>query len=727
MYKKTLSLLIIFALILNLTVSADGKDGKDEGMWLPFLVQKLNMKKMKKMGLKLSAEDIYSVNNSSLKDAVIALDHGSCTGELVSAQGLFLTNHHCGYGEIQAHSTVEHDYLTEGFVAETKKDELANPGKTVSFLISAKDVTDQILAKISDKMDEQEREMMIRKVIDEITGEATEGTHYHADVQSFFKGNNYYLFVYETFKDVRLVYAPPSSIGKYGADTDNWMWPRHTGDFSMFRIYTAPDGSPAEYSEENVPLKPRHFFPISMKGYEKGDFAMVMGYPGSTSRYLTADGVSQTMENENKIRIKLRRIKQEIMKSEMDKNNKVRIQYASKYSRSTNYYKYSIGQNNGLKNLNVVAKKTKLEKQLTQWINANKDRKAKYGKTLELINTAVKNTDEYDIAMNYWIEAIWMGGEFTRFSLTSSRALQRYMAINSEESMTELKKNGKDFFKDYYQPIDKKKFVAMMKAYKNDIDEKFHPSFFNTVESGYEDSFAKFADSLMESSIFTNQERYNAFINNPDAVVLKNDLALQVAQSAIMLYQEISQATQEQVYNKTKGERLYMAALKEMLKDKALYPDANSSMRFTYGSVGNYEPRDAVLYKHYTTLDGYMEKEDIGSAKTAEFYVHQKLKDLYDAKDYGNYATKLPNGEKEMRVCFTTNNDITGGNSGSPVLNGKGELMGIAFDGNWEAMSGDIAFETELQKCINVDIRFVLFVIDKYSGATHLIDEMELK
>ena len=723
MLKKILSLLLIISLLSNLSVRAEGDD---EGMWMPFLIQKLNMKKMQKMGLELTAEDIYSANKSSLKDAIVALDHGSCTGEIVSPDGLFLTNHHCGYGEIQAHSTVENDYLIEGFVAWSKKEELPNPGKTVSFLISAEDVTDKILAKLSDEMDEEERQMMIRKVSKELEEEAVGDTHYTAEVQSFYKGNNFYIFVYETFKDIRLVYAPPSSVGKYGADTDNWMWPRHTGDFSIFRVYADKDGNPAEYSEDNVPYKPRHYLTISGKGYEKGDFAMVLGYPGSTSRYLTAKGVEQVMENENKIRIKLRETKQEIMKAEMDKSDKVRIQYASKYSRSTNYYKYSIGQNRGLKNLNVIGKKKALEIQLMTWVNENKERKAKYGDMLKLINDAVEKSDQYDRAFNYWIEALWIGAEFPRFALNSSRSMQEYVMTKDEDLKKELEETAKEFFKDYYQPIDKKMFIAMMKMYKMDLDENFYPAFFETIENDYNGSFEQYADSIFENSLFTDEDRFMAFLEDPKPEAMQGDLALEVAQSAIALYQTIQQATQELNYQKQKGERLYMDALQKMKSNEALYPDANSSMRFTYGTVGDYEPRDAVLYTHYTTLEGYMEKEEEGSEKTAEFYVHQKIKDLYNAKDYGRYGVTLPNGEKQMVVNFTTDNDITGGNSGSPVLNGKGHLIGIAFDGNWEAMSGDIAFETELQKCINVDIRFVLFVMDKYSGAQHLLDEMKI-
>ncbi len=723
MIKKFFSVLIVFTIILNTNAKADGDD---EGMWLPMLVQKLNMKKMQAMGLKLTAEDIYSVNQGSLKDAVIALDHGSCSGELVSAEGLFLTNHHCGYGEIQAHSTVEHDYLTDGFWAMSRKEELPNPGKTVSFLINVKDVTDKINAVVTDEMSEKEREAAIHKLSQKLEKEAIDNSKewYEARVQSFFEGNNYYLFVYETFMDVRLVGAPPSSIGKYGADTDNWMWPRHTGDFSMFRIYCAPDGKPAEYSEDNVPYKPKKFFPVSIKGVKKNDFAMVMGYPGGTTRYMTSWGVENEMDVTNKIRIKLRGIKQEIMKKEMDDSDKVRIQYASKYSRSTNYYKYSIGQNNGLKALDVIGKKEKEEAEIESWINKKNKRKEKYAKALPTIKKSIKELKNSNIAKNYWIEAFWLGPEFIKTALRGYYGLQK--AVGNEDAMKEFKEKSKKFFKDYYQPIDKAIFIAMCNAYKEDIQESDYPTFFETVKNDYEGDFSKYADYLYSTSIFVDEEKYNKFLDSPDLKVLGEDPAVVVANSVYSLYMGASAKTEDIAMEYGKGKRQYLAAKLEKEKNIPHYPDANSTMRFTYGSVGDYSPKDAVLYKHYTTLKGYMEKENVGSPKTDEFYVPQRLKDMYAKKDYGQYGIKKADGSKEMRVCFTTNNDITGGNSGSPVLNGNGELIGIAFDGNWEAMSGDIAFETELQKCINVDIRFVLFIIDKYAGASHLVKEMKI-
>ncbi len=725
MKNKFLSLLIVCAILFSNVNLRAGND--DEGMWLPLLVQKLNIKKMQAMGLKLTAEDIYSVNKSSLKDAVIALDHGSCTGELISKDGLFLTNHHCGYGEIQAHSSVEHDYLTNGFWTKKRKGELANPEKTVSFLKSVKDVTAEINAKLTADMTEDERANMIRKISKELEEKAMEKAKkegkdwYEAEVSTFFKGNDFYLFVYETFKDVRLVFAPPSSIGKFGADTDNWMWPRHTGDFSMFRIYCDKDGKPAEYSEKNVPYHPNHFFPISIKGVEKDDFAMVMGYPGTTTRYKTSWEVQQTIDNENSIRIKLRGQKQEIMKKDMNSSDKIRIQYASKYSRSTNYYKYSIGQNKGLKALKVVAQKKALEKQLITWINKDKARKEEYAEALDLIKNATKNNDKYDIISNYWFEALYRGAEVLGFAWKNITT--EGLFSKEEEAVKKLKEEGEKYFKDYNQPTDKAVFVKMMQTYKADIDPEFHPEFFQTVKKDYNGDFNKYADDLYSKSVFTDKERYLKFLDNPELSVLKNDPAVIVAKTSIDVYKLLAQKTAAFEADLTKGQRLFVKALREMETDKTFYPDANSTMRLTYGKVGDYSPKDAVRYKHYTTLTGYMEKED---PNNPEFVVFDKLKELYYKKDFGKYGQKNENGELEMRVCFTTNNDITGGNSGSPVINGNGELIGAAFDGNWEAMSGDIAFEPRLQKCINVDIRFVLFIVDKYAGAKHLIKEMEI-
>jgi len=718
MIKKIVINVLVIVFAFNVNVKAD------EGMWFLAFINK-NYDQMKAMGFKLSPKDIYDINHSSMKDAVVALDGGSCTAELVSPYGLLLTNHHCGYGEIQAHSSVDHDYLSDGFWAKTRTEELPNPGKTVTFLVRMEDVTDKINALLNDKMTEEERALTIRKTSEKLQKEAIGNTHYEAQVRSFFKGNNFYLFVLETYRDVRLVGAPPESIGKYGSDTDNWMWSRHTGDFSMFRVYTGPDGKPAEYSKDNVPLRPKYFLPISIKGVKKNDFAMTMGYPGSTSRYLTSWGVEETIDNENDIRIKVRGAKQEIIKKHMDKSDKTRIQYSSKYYRSTNYYKYSIGQNQALDKLNVIKDKKAIEKEFSKWIKAEKDtRNLKYGESLDLIKMAFKDKNTLDKVDNYLNEAVFGGPEI----FMSSYRLSRFYAIlqqGNQEKIDEfakkLKDAAEDFFKDYDVNIDKEVFVALMNIYKKDVPKEYHPEFFATVDKDFGGDMQKFADKLYSSSMIPNKEKADDFFANPKKETIENDLAYKITMSFVKIYRDLYGKTKPFYDNLDKGMRQFVAGWVEMQKekypDKLYYPDANSTIRLSYGKVGGYKVGDKV-FDYTTDLKGLLAKED---PNNKEFTVSQKLKDLYNKKDYGKYA----DGDR-MVVCFTTDNDITGGNSGSPVINGNGELIGIAFDGNWEAMSGDIAFDPALQKCINVDIRYVLFIIDKYAGATNLIDEMTI-
>lgn len=693
----------------------------DEGMWLPALLNKINEKEMTEMGLKLTKEDLYSVNNSSLKDAIIALDHGSCTGELISNEGLFLTNHHCGYGEIQKHSSPENNYLRDGFWAMSRDEELPNPGKTVSFLLRVEDVTERVLAKVTDDMDETTRYDSIRSETKAIQKEAIGDTHYEANVRSIFNGNQYFLFVYETFKDVRLVGAPSSSIGKFGADTDNWMWPRHTGDFSMFRIYCGPDGKPAEYAEDNIPYTPRHFLPISLKGVEKEDFAMVMGYPGSTDRYLSSYGVKYTMEGVNQSRITVREQKLATMMEYMVTSDNANIQYASKYSRSSNYYKYSIGQNKGLEALNVMNKKKALEDEVEAWIAKDNARQDKYGMAVPLMREAYENTAD-DLAVQYMRETMFSGAELIRFAGSFkglAKALESEDAEKIEKQQANLLEYIDNYFKDYDAATDEKLAARLNRIFAQSIDAQFYPEFIKEIEGKYKGNYEKWAAKLYQKTMFANKEKLVSFVNNPKAGVIEKDPGYQLSLEVVDHYYALSDMNAEDQEKLDKGNRLFTAALLEMNPEKSYYPNANSTMRLTYGSVGDYSPRDGVQYSHFTTLKGYIEKEIPGDH---EFDVWPKLKELYLAKDYGRYADK----DGSLHACFTTNNDITGGNSGSPVINGNGELIGCAFDGNWEAMSGDIAFEPELQKCICVDIRFVLWTVDKVAGASHLIEEMKI-
>jgi hypothetical protein len=710
-------------LVLLFTVFFYGWAVADEGMWLPSLIHKLNISDMQRMGLGLSDEEIYSINNSSLKDAIVALDRGSCTAELVSKDGLLLTNHHCGYGEIQSHSSVENDYLQYGFWAMSRKEELPNPGKSVTFLISVEDVTSQVLADVTDVTGEDERNRIVRKVSAELEKKAKGDTHYETYVRSFFASNRYYLFVTETFKDIRLVGAPPQALGKFGGDTDNWMWPRHTNDFSMFRIYCGPDGKPADYSEENIPYQPKHFLPVSIKGIEKGDYAMVLGYPGRTNRYETSFGVKSTMDVTNEVRIEVRKELLDIWSEYMGTSQKARIQYASKYARSSNYYKYSIGQNNGLTNLKVIDKKQIIEKDFSAWVNADNKRTEKYGNALSMIENSYKNVEE-DIARAYLGEALLRGPEIFMYANRAQSLvdLLEKPEENKEkiERITEsMIKSMDNYFKDYDAATDQKVVAALLKLYADKIAPKYHPAFFSTVQKKYKGDFSKYAEKLFESTVFDSKEELTAFLNNPSLKTIKKDMALTSATDIFAKFREMSEAASESQKMKSIGERLFLAGLMEMQTDKVFYPDANSTMRLTYGQILDYEPRDGVIYNYYTTTDGYLEKEIPGDD---EFDVPARMKQLLIDKDFRKYADK----DGSLHACFITNNDITGGNSGSPVINGNGELIGIAFDGNWEAMSGDIAFEPELQRCINVDIRFVLWVIDVYAGATHLIDEMEI-
>lgn len=712
----------ILVLVAFMQVFMPGLLKADEGMWLPGLIEKLNINQMKKEGLSLNADEIYSINHASLKDAIVSLDQGSCTGELVSDEGLLLTNHHCGFDEIQEHSTVGHDYLKEGFWAKTKEEELSNPGKTASFLISFEDVTEKILPALTDSMSTDERSKKVRELSVAIEKEAAGKTHYDAQVQSLYNDNKYYLFVYETFRDIRLVGAPPQSMGKFGGDTDNWMWPRHTADFSMFRIYCGKDGKPAAYSKENIPYKPKHHLPISLKGYKMNDFAMILGYPGTTNRYKTSYGIEYILNVTNPVRIKARGEKQRIMQEFMATSRKARIMYSAKYARSSNYYKYSIGQNKGLDNLNVLEKKRQLEDQFTQWVNADSQRKARYGQALDLISGAYNNLED-EIASEYMIETMVRGPEIFYFAY---RTRPLYDALKSDKRSerislaSERVKGGLDeFFKDYDSETDQKIAASLFRVYQENVAPRYHPPFFRIVKTKYGNDFEKYTRELYAKSIFGSQDRLVRFFEAPKARTLEKDPLFQVSLEIFRMMSLIGDETGKTSEALARGNRLFVGGLLEMGADKNFYPDANSSMRLTYGTVGDYVPRDGVKYNYFTTLQGYIEKEIPGDD---EFDVPAKLKELFAAKDFGPYADAGGN----LRTCFITNNDITGGNSGSPVINGQGELIGIAFDGNWEAMSGDLAFENELQKCINVDIRFVLWIIDKMAGAQNLIDEMTI-
>jgi hypothetical protein len=707
----------------------------DEGMWLPLHIERLNQVDMEKMGLQLTADEIYSINNSSLKDAIVNLGGGFCTGEIISKEGLLLTNHHCGYDYIQGHSTIENDILTNGFWAKNHDEELPNEGLYVQFLIRIEDVTKDVLKGVKNKMSEEERSEAIENAIAKIKTDAKGTTHYDVKVKSFYEGNEFYLFVYETYDDVRLVGTPPESIGKYGGDTDNWMWPRHTGDFSLFRVYTGPDGKPAKYASENIPLKPKHHLPVSLDGVQENDFAMVFGYPGSTNRYLTSFGVNLATEETNPARVKIRSKKLEIMKEGMDADPAVRLAYASKYARVSNYWKYFIGQTKGLQNLDVYSKKVAIERELSNWIYEKKSRSKKYGNPVEDIKAAYVDVTKYTVPFYYHYEA-GMGIEFVKSSYLMNGLIKALNDESKDEGLTnavieKYKASSSSFFKDYNPEIDQKLLATMMAFFIDDLDPVYVPEVFKAVadpenselsfegyNSSNDEDYQAFAKYIFDNSILVSKEKLMAFYDNPNAETLENDPGYIISQSVYDSYKDISAKRGAALGNLSKSRRHFIAAFREMNHKSDYYPDANSTMRLTYGQVLPYNARDAVHYHYLTTLEGVMEKED---PTNPEFIVHPKLKKLFKAKDYGQYGS-----DGKLYVGFLTNNDITGGNSGSPVINANGHLIGTAFDGNWEAMSGDIAFEPELQRCINVDIRYTLFVIDKFAGASHLVDEMTI-
>jgi hypothetical protein len=716
MIKKLISLTTVIITLLSFNVRAD------EGMWLPLLVERLNYVDMQKMGCHLTAEEIYSVNHSSLKDAIVQFGTG-CTGEVISKEGLIITNHHCGYGAIQSNSSVEHDYLTNGFWANNKNEELTNDGLTVTFLIRIEDVTQKVLGELSDTMSEASRTKKIEEISGKLKTEASKNTLYDASVKSFFDGNEFYLFVYEVYKDVRLVGAPPSSIGEFGGDTDNWMWPRHTGDFSMFRVYSDASGNPAEYSKNNIPLVPKHFLPISNSGYKTNDFAMILGYPGSTDRFLTSYGVKLALEQSGPSIVKIREERLAIMKTDMDASSAVRIKYASKYKGIANYWKFYIGQSKGLAHLKTYDAKKAIEDKFTEWVNSSNTNKEKYGEALTDIANAYAELSKYTKTRYYFTEGLSRGIEILSFAGRFENLYNEYSKEIPDtgkisKAIKTLKASSVRFFKDYNSPTDKKIFAAMFEMFYADVDPEYRPDIFTTISKKYENNFEKFATDVFAKSIFIDQKKVDAFLAKPDKKQLENDLAFKTMLSVMKEYRDINAKITEANTLLSKGNRLLVAGLKEMNPGKKYYPNANSTMRLTYGKILDYYPEDAVHYEYFTTLKGIIDKEDTANE---EFIVPAKLKELYESKDYGKYSE---NGE--MKVCFLTDNDITGGNSGSPVINGDGQLIGLAFDGNWEAMINNIAYDPELQRTICVDIRYVLFIIDKYAGATNLIKEMNI-
>jgi len=719
MKAKFLILVFIFSLLGNLLTAG-------EGMWIPMLLKQLNEKQMKAMGMHISADDIYSVNHSSLKDAILLFGRG-CTSEIISKDGLLLTNHHCGFSAIQKHSSLEHDYLTDGFWAMSKKEELVNPRLTATLMIRMDEVTDQVLAGVTDEMTEQQREAKIAENSQQIIKDFEAGSEYQAAIKSFFKGNQYYMIVTETFKDIRLAGTPPSNIGKFGGDTDNWMWPRHTGDFSLFRVYVSPDGKPAEYSEDNVPYQPRFYFPISLKGINEGDFTFVFGYPARTNEYLPSYALKLITEIENPQKIKLRQTRLDVFNKYSANDPKVRIQYASKDAGVANYWKKMIGESRGIKRLHGIEKKASFEKQFQQWADESPELQRDYGDLLPAFKTAYSRLQPLNLAYDYVREA-GLSIELVNYSRNFENLVKisRDKQISRDKINAETKKLQRyvnNFFKDYYKPIDMEVMTAMLQLYDENQDAPFKPDFFNTIHNKYHDDYSAFTQFVFEKSFLDEKEKIINFLKNykrKDYKKLLKDPAYQMADEVISLY-KINIMQQRAGVNGSIDSlmRIYMKGQMDMLSGKTFYPDANFTLRVTYGDVDGYSPRDAVEYGYTTTLEGIMEKEN---PDIYDYVVEEKLKELYNNKDYGQYA----DADGKLHICFVASNHTTGGNSGSPVLNADGQLIGVNFDRCWEGTMSDLMYDPTVCRNISLDIRYFLFIVDKFAGAGYLLDEMNL-
>ena len=701
-----------------------GSARADEGMWLLQLMQQQHsIDMMKKQGLLLEANELYNPNGVSLKDAV-GIFGGGCTGEIISPEGLILTNHHCGYDAIQQHSSVEHDYLTDGFWATSKEKELPTPGLKFTFIERIVDITDIVNKKIADK-EVSEVEAMGRDFMQKLAEEL----YNQSDLKGkkgivpqalpFYAGNKFYLFFKKIYTDVRMVAAPPSSVGKFGGETDNWMWPRHTGDFSMFRIYADANGEPADYSASNQPLKTKKFLKISIKGLKEGDYAMIMGFPGSTSRYLTVSEVKERMEAENEPRIRIRGARQDVLKEVMAASDKVRIQYASKYARSSNYWKNSIGMNKAIIDNDVLGTKAAQEAKFADFAKANN--KADYAEVVNRIDGLVAKTSPLNYQFTCLTEVFFSGIEFGNVVLKSTRqALEEKNDSLVKAQMSELTKVFEEIHnKDYDHEVDRKVAKVLLPLYAEMVPAEQRPSIYQFIEKKYKGDYSRFVDDMYNKSIFANKANLEKFMKKPTVKAIDNDLALMYCQSKYDKLNELGGQLKSMDNELALLHKTYIRGLGEMKLPVPSYPDANFTLRLTYGNVKPYDPKDGVHFNYYTTTKGILEKEN---PNDREFVVPAKLKELIVKKDYGRYA--LPNGE--MPVCFLSTNDITGGNSGSPVLNAHGELIGCAFDGNWESLSGDINFDNKLQRCINLDIRYVLFILEKLGNCGHLINEMTI-
>ncbi|GAB5539651.1 MAG: S46 family peptidase [Salibacteraceae bacterium] len=693
-----------------------------EGMWVPNMIKQLVGDEMQAMGMKISPEDLYAVNSSSIKDAVVHFN-GGCTSVLVSDKGLLLTNHHCGYSRIAAHSSLENNYLEDGFWAESYAEELANPNMTASIIKEIRDVSDIVFKDFPENPSEIERAKLLKERIAELTESIEEETGFSAYVKPFYHGNQYLLFITEVFQDIRLVGAPPSSIGKYGFDTDNWVWPRHTGDFSVFRIYASEENKPAPYSEENQPYKPQHVLPVSVGGVNEDDFTIVYGFPGRTENFITSTEVKQVLDYINPLRIQMREASLSIIDEAMAQDELTKIQYAAKQSRISNAYKKWIGQSKGLKRHHAVEKKDSLEALFEKRIAENEAWQEKYGGVLLDISSINLQSRNADISRQYFIEFYFMGPEVLRFS----GGFKELIDMCKDESTSEdeiqewvnKKLEGLGFFNNYQAEIDE----AIMKAQIGYFMEAQNEEYFTMKLKKKKESLAQFVDRIYEESMFVEKDRLVEFLSGfkrKDYKKIEDDLAYAFSKR---VYDHYFALTQPVLLNfvpkKDSLMRVWMEAQREVLHERTYYPDANGTLRITFGKVEGYVPFDGAEYLPYTTLEGVIAKED---PNNPEYNLPPRLKELYEAKDYGQYADE----SGEMRVCFIASNHTSGGNSGSPVINDKGELIGLNFDRTWESTMSDIMFNPTICRNITVDIRYVLFIMDKFAGADHLVSEMNL-
>lgn len=715
MRKRVFVIMLLLISVTTLRLRAD------EGMWIPVLIERYNITLMQERGFRLTAEDIYSINRASMKDAVVMFG-GGCTGEFISDKGLIITNHHCGFGSIQNHSTLEHDYLTDGFWASATSDELPNPGLTVTILKYMEDVTSKVLEGVTDDMPADRRDAIINANIAAITAAAVKGTHYYAMVRPFYLGNQYFLLVNEVFRDVRLVGAPPSSIGKFGGDTDNWVWPRHTGDFSLFRVYANKENNPAEYAEDNIPYKPAYHFPVSLKGINEGDFTMVFGYPGRTQQYAPSNHISMLLDVIYPKQVEIRGAKLDVINEAMKNDPLVRIKYASKASGISNAWKKWIGEIQSLNKTDGIDRKKAFEKEFSEWVASDQAGKARYGNLFHDYDEIYGKYRTYYFVNNYTNEVFFSNGaEAVGFS--NSFRIAAEMAEKNDPKLADeikrLKRVAEGFFADYDISVDKKLFVTVMMHYGTNIPAEWQTEEFKILSRKYKGDFEAVANRLFSRSIFCDQKKTEVLLENFDPEKVRKDPFFIMAASAMKMLEGVVRPELAALDSRlAELNRLYMAGQMEYGQSKTFYPDANSTLRLAYGKVAGYDSRDGVYHKHFTTLSGIMEKDN---PEIYDYDVPDRLRELYDSKDFGSYAV---NGD--VPVCFIADNHTTGGNSGSPVLNAEGHLIGVNFDRAWEGVASDIMFNRQQSRNISLDIRYALFIIDKFAGAGYLLDEMTI-